>query len=121
MRIDSTAQNMGCRNFAAMELFSVDRYVDAESVFFRTRLVSPPYFQSFNVKRMLPIVKACAARHSTNKAPKKKTGSENEKKKKRTTPRIRWSSPTQLLIRRSLAYLWGSRRDPEFSGGYGRT
>ncbi|KAK2006068.1 hypothetical protein LZ32DRAFT_623237 [Colletotrichum eremochloae] len=33
---------------------------------------------------------------------------------------IRWSSPTQLLIRPSLAYLWESGRDPEFSSGYGR-
>ncbi|KAI0458189.1 hypothetical protein F5B21DRAFT_461740, partial [Xylaria acuta] len=42
-------------------------------------------------------------------------------KKKRTTPGIRWSSPTQLLIWRSLAYLGQSRRDAEFSRGYGRT
>ena len=42
-------------------------------------------------------------------------------KQKRTTPGIRWSSPTQLLIRPSLAYLWESGRDPEFSNGYGRT
>ncbi|KAK1699695.1 hypothetical protein BDP55DRAFT_203570 [Colletotrichum godetiae] len=40
--------------------------------------------------------------------------------KKHTTPGIRWSSPTQLLIRPSLAYLWESGRDPEFSSGYGR-
>ncbi|KAK2037848.1 hypothetical protein LZ31DRAFT_157103 [Colletotrichum somersetense] len=39
---------------------------------------------------------------------------------KHTTPGIRWSSPTQLLIRPSLAYLWESGRDPEFSSGYGR-
>ncbi|KAK1486450.1 hypothetical protein CTAM01_12175, partial [Colletotrichum tamarilloi] len=39
---------------------------------------------------------------------------------KHTTPGIRWSSPTQLLIRPSLAYLWESGRDPEFSNGYGR-
>ncbi|KAK1447741.1 hypothetical protein CMEL01_09580 [Colletotrichum melonis] len=42
------------------------------------------------------------------------------KPQKRTTPGIRWSSPTQLLIRPSLAYLWESGRDPEFSNGYGR-
>ncbi|KAK0378900.1 hypothetical protein CLIM01_03737 [Colletotrichum limetticola] len=40
--------------------------------------------------------------------------------KRHTTPGIRWSSPTQLLIRPSLAYLWESGRDPEFSNGYGR-
>ena len=40
--------------------------------------------------------------------------------KKHTTAGIRWSSPTQLLIRPSLAYLWESGRDPEFSSGYGR-
>ncbi|KAK2053920.1 hypothetical protein LY76DRAFT_666176, partial [Colletotrichum caudatum] len=43
-----------------------------------------------------------------------------KKTKKHTTPGIRWSSPTQLLIRPSLAYLWESGRDPEFSSGYGR-
>ncbi|KAK0639241.1 hypothetical protein B0T16DRAFT_422714 [Cercophora newfieldiana] len=37
-----------------------------------------------------------------------------------TTPGIRWSSPTQLLIRPSLVYRWESGRDPEFSSGYGR-
>ncbi|KAK1638964.1 hypothetical protein BDP81DRAFT_194122 [Colletotrichum phormii] len=42
------------------------------------------------------------------------------KLQKHTTPGIRWSSPTQLLIRPSLAYLWESGRDPEFSNGYGR-
>ena len=41
-------------------------------------------------------------------------------KKQHTTPRIRWSSPTQLLVRPSLVYRWESRRDPEFSSGYGR-
>src|SRR5690349_1169110 len=40
--------------------------------------------------------------------------------KKHTTAGIRWSSPTQLLIRPSLACLWESGRDPEFSSGYGR-
>ena len=43
-----------------------------------------------------------------------------KKKKKHTTPGIRWSSPTQLLVWPSLAYLWESGRDPEFSSGYGR-
>ncbi|KAH7268292.1 hypothetical protein B0J15DRAFT_230198 [Fusarium solani] len=41
-------------------------------------------------------------------------------RQKHTTAGIRWSSPTQLLIRPSPAYLWESGRDPEFSGGYGR-
>ncbi|KAH7376914.1 hypothetical protein B0T11DRAFT_24956 [Plectosphaerella cucumerina] len=41
-------------------------------------------------------------------------------KKIHTTPGIRWSSPTQLLIQPSLAYLWESGRDPEFSDGCGR-
>lgn len=35
--------------------------------------------------------------------------------KKHTTAGIRWSSPTQLLVRPSLACLWESGRDPEFS------
>ncbi|EYB26940.1 hypothetical protein FG05_35305 [Fusarium graminearum] len=37
------------------------------------------------------------------------------KKTKHTTAGIRWSSPTQLLIRPLPAYLWESGRDPEFS------
>ena len=37
-----------------------------------------------------------------------------------TTPGIRWWSPTQLLVWRSLACLWESGRDPEFSSSYGR-
>ena len=40
--------------------------------------------------------------------------------KRHTTPGIRWSSPTQLLVWPSLACLWESGRDPEFSSGYGR-
>ena len=40
--------------------------------------------------------------------------------KKHTTAGVRWSSPTQLLICRSTACLWESRRDPEFSIAYGR-
>ncbi|KAF4971946.1 hypothetical protein FZEAL_9716 [Fusarium zealandicum] len=40
--------------------------------------------------------------------------------RKDNRPGIRWSSPTQLLIRPSSAYLWESGRDPEFSDGYGR-
>ena len=49
------------------------------------------------------------------------TGSKNiKRKKKHTTPGIRWSSPTQLLVRRLVAYLWESGRDPEFSTIYGR-
>jgi hypothetical protein len=39
---------------------------------------------------------------------------------KHTTAGVRWWSPTQLLICRLVAYLWGSRRDPEFSTTYGR-
>ncbi|KAK0630386.1 hypothetical protein B0T17DRAFT_219707 [Bombardia bombarda] len=42
------------------------------------------------------------------------------KTKKHTTPGIRWSSPTQLLVWPSLAYLGQSGRDAEFSSGYGR-
>ena len=45
---------------------------------------------------------------------------EMEATKKHTTPGIRWSSPTQLLVWLSLAYLWESGRDPELSSGYGR-
>jgi hypothetical protein len=47
-------------------------------------------------------------------------GHVKQKGQKHTTPRIRWSSPTQLLVWPSLAYLWESGRDPEFSSGYGR-
>ena len=41
-------------------------------------------------------------------------------KQKHTTAGIRWSSPTQLLIRPLPAWLWESGRDPVFSGRYGR-
>ena len=37
-----------------------------------------------------------------------------------TAASIRWSSPTQLLISRSEAYLWLSGREAEFSTVYGR-
>ena len=40
--------------------------------------------------------------------------------KKHTALGIRWSSPTQLLVQRLVAYLWESGRDPEFSSAYGR-
>ena len=40
--------------------------------------------------------------------------------KKHATAGIRWSSPTQLLIRRSVAYVWQSGRDAQFSTVYGR-
>ena len=43
-----------------------------------------------------------------------------QQKIEHTTAGIRWSSPTQLLICRSAACLWESRRDPEFSTAYGR-
>jgi hypothetical protein len=43
-----------------------------------------------------------------------------KRKKKHTAPGIRWSSPTQLLVRRLVACLWESGRDPEFSTIYGR-
>ncbi|KAK4098381.1 hypothetical protein N658DRAFT_221691, partial [Parathielavia hyrcaniae] len=43
------------------------------------------------------------------------------RRKKRTTPGIRWSSPIQLLIQLSAVYLGESGRDPEFSTAYGRT
>jgi hypothetical protein len=48
---------------------------------------------------------------------------EKDKKKdkqKHTTVGIRWSSPTQLLIHRSGAYVWQSGRDAQFSPVYGR-
>ena len=51
---------------------------------------------------------------------KKKEVRCEKERKKHTTPGIRWSSPTQLLVWPSLAYLWESGRDPEFSSGYGR-
>ncbi|OTB01906.1 hypothetical protein M426DRAFT_209575 [Hypoxylon sp. CI-4A] len=52
--------------------------------------------------------------HKGGKKKKKRTS-------KRTTPGIRQSSPTWLLIRRYLACLWEIERDPEFSRSYGRT
>ena len=42
------------------------------------------------------------------------------KEKKHTTLGIRWWSPTQLLVQRSVAYLRESGRDPELSTAYGR-
>ncbi|KAK1672800.1 hypothetical protein BDP55DRAFT_634558 [Colletotrichum godetiae] len=54
------------------------------------------------------------------KTARKWTTIASQKAQKHTTPGIRWSSPTQLLIRPSLAYLWESGRDPEFSNGYGQ-
>ncbi|KAK0750518.1 hypothetical protein B0T18DRAFT_409060 [Schizothecium vesticola] len=45
---------------------------------------------------------------------------DSKKGQKHTTPGIRWSSPTQLLIRRLLACLWESERDPEFPSTCGR-
>ena len=52
----------------------------------------------------------------------KERGKQHQKreKEKHTTPGIRWSSPTQLLVWPSLVYLGESGRDPEFSSGYGR-
>ena len=47
-------------------------------------------------------------------------GTQSTKGKKHTTPGIRWWSPTQLLVWRSLTYLWESGRDPELSSAYGR-
>ena len=51
---------------------------------------------------------------------KKDEGKRRQRQKKHTTPGIRWSSATQLLVWRSLACLWESGRDPEFSSTYGR-
>ena len=45
---------------------------------------------------------------------------EIKRKQQHTTPGIRWWSPTQLLVWRSLAYLGESGRDPEFSSACGR-
>jgi len=44
----------------------------------------------------------------------------NGKMTKHTTAGIRWSSPTQLLIRRSKAYVWQSGRDAQYSLVCGR-
>ena len=41
-------------------------------------------------------------------------------RKRHTTPRIRWPSPNQLLVWRSLVYRWESGRDPEFPSTYSR-
>ena len=43
-----------------------------------------------------------------------------KKAKKHTTMRIRWWSPTQLLIHRSEAYVWQSGRDAQCSSVCGR-
>ena len=54
---------------------------------------------------------------------KAKVREQNKKNKKcsvHTAASIRWSSPTQLLISRSEAYLWLSGREAEFSTVYGR-
>ena len=40
--------------------------------------------------------------------------------KKHTTAGIRWSSPTQLLICPTVAYVRQIGRDAQFSTGYGR-
>ena len=45
---------------------------------------------------------------------------EHPKKQKHTAEGIRWSSPTQLLIFQSTAYVWQSGRDAQFSGVCGR-
>jgi hypothetical protein len=45
---------------------------------------------------------------------------EEVKRQKHTTVGIRWSSPIQLLIHRSGAYVWQSGRDAQFSPVYGR-
>ena len=42
------------------------------------------------------------------------------KKQKHTAASIRWSSPTQLLVSRSEAYLWLIEREAELSPVYGR-
>ncbi|CAF3517628.1 unnamed protein product [Fusarium graminearum] len=46
---------------------------------------------------------------------KRSKGQKDINTKRHTTAGIRWSSPTQLLIRPLSAYLWESGRDPEFS------
>ena len=54
---------------------------------------------------------------------KKKTRGKKKRKweqKEHTTPGVRWSSPTQLLVRRFAAYVQGSGRDPQYSTSYGR-
>ena len=50
---------------------------------------------------------------------KEKRYNENSRQK-HTAASIRWSSPTQLLISRSEAYLWLSGREAEFSTVCGR-
>ncbi|KAK2034253.1 hypothetical protein LX32DRAFT_418056 [Colletotrichum zoysiae] len=66
----------------------------------------------------------CTCATTTAISPSRRSNATKEGRTKHkivhTTPGIRWSSPTQLLIRPSLAYLWESGRDPEFSNGYGR-
>ena len=59
---------------------------------------------------------------STLPPQKKKTPQKKAKKLNtiHTAASIRWSSPTQLLISRSEAYLWLSGREAEFSTVCGR-
>ncbi|KAH9215525.1 hypothetical protein DL95DRAFT_499991, partial [Leptodontidium sp. 2 PMI_412] len=52
--------------------------------------------------------------------PETKVQKETKQNKKHTTARIRWWSPTQLLICRSGAYVWQSGRDAQCSPVYGR-
>ena len=80
---------------------------------------TPGTITAGTIKRNM-VMKRKRLRNDNKKKGKKRKKKENEREKKHTTPGIRWSSPTQLLVWPSLAYLWESGRDPEFSSGYGR-
>ncbi len=52
--------------------------------------------------------------------PPRMGGEEEIKIYRHTTPRIRWSSPTQLLVWPLPVYFGESGRDPKFPSRYGR-
>jgi hypothetical protein len=66
------------------------------------------------MKKQMPPIKTDVFIYSINKQGVK------WQKEKHTTPRIRWSSPTQLLIQHLSVYRTESGRDPELSDSYGR-
>jgi hypothetical protein len=64
---------------------------------------------------LLPELFMCTQRETSSSQ-----NVEGTKSQEHTTVGIRWSSPTQLLIHRSGAYVWQSGRDAQFSPVYGR-
>ena len=83
-----------------------------------TRILPHVWFTTRKHTVELPSTSPWAS-HNNNRMEEAKE-KQKEKKQKHTTAGVRWWSPTQLLICRLVACLWGSRRDPEFSTTYGR-